>query len=478
MAGKPRTDRRDTRDPLPDRQPTAVRAAVTRRVPPGSRWRWVLPLVLAPILISAAFILCAYGPLLKTLIPLRAAYPLQPSPTIAEPIPHLFSHDEESLRRNRTLIQRGQAPATLQDAHAALLVEADSLLTVGPFSVADKPMGPPDGSVHDFYTLSPYFWPNGMIPGGKPYYYRDGLRNPEADSDRYDSVRLSRFTHAVRVSSLAYYFSGKPGFAERTALLLRTWFLDPDTRMNPHLANAQAMPGWADGWNWGMIRLRDFAELTDAARLLQGSEAWSDSEQIRLQQWYRDLLNWIADHPFGRREYRKPNNHGTWFDAAVSGIALFVGDQATARGLIEASAELRIERAIDPDGSQPQELSRSIPIHYAIFNLEALARISQIGERIEVDVWGYEGPDGQSIGRALRWMHRVLVEEGADSRIAWEVIERDLDRRNRRKLLSILGAHRERLEASKSPVPDWIEELRDHLALDPIDEGWEGLLTR
>jgi len=438
----------------------------------------VLPLVLTLILISVVVILCAYGPLLKTLIPLRAAYPVRPSPTIAEPIPHLFSHDEKVLRRNRTLIQRGQASATLRDAYEALLAEADSLLTVGPFSVADKPIGPRGGSVHDFYTLSPYFWPNGFIPGGKPYFYRDGLRNPEADSDRYDSVRLSRFTHAVRVSSLAYYFSGRADFAERTAVLLRTWFLDSRTGMNPHLANAQAMPGWADGWNWGMIRLRDFAELTDAARLLQGSEPSSDFDHVGLQQWYRDLLNWISDHPFGRREYRKPNNHGTWFDAAVAGIALFVGDEATARGLIQASAELRIGRAINPDGSQPQELSRSIPIHYSIFNLEALTRISQIGERIEIDVWGYEGPEGQSIGRALRWLHRALVEKGADSRIDREVIERDLDRRNRRKLLSILGAHRERLEASHSPVPEWIEELRDHLAQDLINEGWEGLLTR
>jgi hypothetical protein len=390
----------------------------------------------------------------------------------------LFSYDDDLLRRNRVLIQEAEAPATLRDAYEALLAEADSLLTAGPFSVTDKPTGPRGGSVHDFYTLSPYFWPNRIIPGGKPYFYRDGIRNPEADSDRYDSVRLFRFTHAVRVLSLAYYFSGEPDFADRTAVLLRTWFLDSDTRMNPHLANAQAMPGWADGWNWGMIRLRDFAELTDAARLLQGSETWSDSDRMSLQQWYRSLLNWIADHPFGRREYRKPNNHGTWFDAAVAGIALFVGDEATARSLIQSSAELRIERALNSDGSQPQELSRSIPIHYSIFNLEALTRIAQIGERIDVDVWGYAGCEGQSIGRALHWLHRVLLEEGADSPIGREVIEKDLDARNRQKLLSILRAHRDKLKASHSSVPAWIEELRGYLSLDLMDEGWEGVLTR
>jgi hypothetical protein len=430
------------------------------------------------VFISAIVILVLYGPLLKTLIPLRATYPVRPSTTIASPVPHLFSYDDEVLRRNRVLIQEGRAPAALRDAHEALLTEARSLLTAGPFSVTDKVMAPHGESVHDFCTLSPYFWPNGIIPGGKPYYYRDGIRNPEADSGRYDSVRLSRFTHAVRVLSLAYYFSGEADFADRTAVLLRTWFLDPDTRMNPHLANAQAMPGWADGWNWGMIRLRDFSEATDAARMLQGSRAWSDSDHISLQQWYRSLLNWIADHPFGRREYRKPNNHGTWFDAAVAGVALFVGDEVTARGLIQASAELRIERAIDSDGSQPQELSRSKPIHYSIFNLEALTRIAQIGERIGVDVWGFAGSEGQSIGMALRWLHRVLLEEGAESPMAREVIEKDLDPGNRKKLLSILGAHQDRFEAAYSSVPAWIGELRDHLAQDLMDEAWEGVLTR
>jgi hypothetical protein len=442
----------------------------------GFRW-WVAPaFVLTPIFIAAVVILVLYGPLLKTLIPLRATYPVRPSATIGRPVPHLFSYDDEVLRRNRERIQEGRAVATLRDAHQALLAEAVSLLAVGPFSVSDKPMGPGGGSVHDFYTLSPYFWPNGIIPGGKPYFYRDGIRNPEADSDRYDSVRLARFAHAVRVLSLAYYFSGEPDFAERASVLLRTWFLDSDTRMNPHLANAQAMPGWADGWNWGMIRLRDFAEATDAARIIQGSEPWSDADQIGLQQWYRSLLNWVADHPFGKREYRKPNNHGTWFDAAVAGIALFVGDEATARDLIQASAELRIERAIEPDGSQPQELSRSIPIHYSIFNLEALTRIAQIGERIGVDVWGFAGSEGQSIGSALRWLHRVLLEEGAGSPVGREVIEKDLDPRNRQKLLSILGAHQGRLEAAHSPVPAWIEELRDHLSQGLVDEGWEGVL--
>ncbi len=42
---------------------------------------------------------------------------------------------------------------------------------------------------------------------------------------------------------LAYYFSENEMYAEHAAKLLRVWFLDPETRMNPNLNYAQAIKG-------------------------------------------------------------------------------------------------------------------------------------------------------------------------------------------------------------------------------------------
>jgi hypothetical protein len=421
-------------------------------------------------------VLRTYGPLLRTLVPLRTAFPLRKNDHIGESIPFFFSFDPETARGSEELYRR-----------------AESMLTRDPFSVTHKAGVPRGGSLHDFYTLSPFFWPNGITPGGRPYIYRDGRKNPEADSDRYDRVRLSRFKDSLMTLSAAYHFSGDERYGQQASRLLRVWFLGPSTRMNPHLANAQAMPGLTEGWSWGMIRLRDFAEICDAVRLIEDSPYLPESEYHGLQAWYRELLNWIAVHPFGRREYRKPNNHGTWFDASVSSIALFVGDTETARVILAKSGDLRIKRAIGPDGAQPMELVRSKPIHYSIFNLEALMIVIRAGQVLGIDIRNFEEDDRSSVDRsaagqsresrsyesrasnypagaaeasilaAIRWLYDIYTGESTHPALDGSVLEADLDDRNRRKLRRILSEYTRLLRATGAPIPGWMQDFSNSL---------------
>ena len=126
------------------------------------------------------------------------------------------------------------------------------------------------------------------------------------------------------------------------------WFLDPATRMNPHLRFAQLVRGNPRERGSGIIDSRWFIEVVDAVGLLQDSKAWSARDQQQLQEWFSAYLKWLLTSPNGEHERNAKNNHGSWYAAQTAAYALFIGDTATARGIIE-SVKQRIREIIQKE---------------------------------------------------------------------------------------------------------------------------------
>src|SRR3954466_4902684 len=117
-------------------------------------------------------------------------------------------------------------------ARQALMQAADRALEQKPVSVMDKKKVPPSGDKHDYLSQAPYWWPDPAKPDGKPYIRKDGQRNPEIDAIA-DHDNLGRLGDAVATLGLAYAYTGREVYAAHAARLVRAWFLDPATRMNP-----------------------------------------------------------------------------------------------------------------------------------------------------------------------------------------------------------------------------------------------------
>jgi hypothetical protein len=275
--------------------------------------------------------------------------------------------------------------ADLMPAYSKLRRDAEKALAVGPFSVMDKPAAAPSGANHDYYSLAPYWWPNPATRDGLPYVRRDGEVNPERD--RYDATARSKMENNVITLALAYFFSGDERFAGHACQLLRVWFLDPATRMNPHLTYSQAVPGRPGGRGAGIIEGRMFSRLVDAIALLTPSSHWTTADQQGLTCWFQHYLQWLLTSPQGQAEAAAPNNHGSWYDVQVAAIALFVNDEAVARRVLTQSAPQRIANQIAADGSQPNELMRTRSLSYSIMNLTALMDLADLAGHYTYDLW-------------------------------------------------------------------------------------------
>src|SRR5437660_2728746 len=115
---------------------------------------------------------------------------------------------------------------------------------------------------------------------------------------------------ASRTLSLAFYFTGKEEYAAKATQILRAWFLDAATRMNPNLEYAQFVPGVNTGRGIGLIETRGLARLVDAIGLLETTSAWTPADDRGVREWYATFLDWMQTSKNGRDESASKNNHG------------------------------------------------------------------------------------------------------------------------------------------------------------------------
>ncbi|MFD6290458.1 alginate lyase family protein [Streptomyces sp. NPDC060205] len=370
------------------------------------------------VLMSLALFVGLLGPVASAH---PGAAPTRPVPAGADHSstaqPRTVVLDGGRLRQTRVRLQHGDPQ--LRGAVTQLTGRADNWLNQGPWTVVDKPRPAPSGDVHDYLSQAPYWWPSQSPtadnPWGCPYVQRDGERNPEVDSGT-DRLDLEKVFDASYDLALAWHYTGKRQYAEKAAQVLRTWFLASATRMNPDLDHAQFIPCKYDGRAIGIIDFsQSYTAVLDAVAILEsGAPAWSRADRAGMRQWNSDFLHWLTTSEFGRQEAAAANNHGTFYDLLVAGLASATGEKDLARRTVREAAVKRIDPQIAADGSQPQELTRTRSWHYSTFDLVAYTRLAAIGQHLGVDLWRHRGPEGQNLFQAVRYLLPA-----ATGRAAW-----------------------------------------------------------
>lgn len=343
--------------------------------------------------------------------------------------PHTFVLNGETLAGAKARLAAGDL--ALKPALARLRKEADAALAMKPVSVMDKTRTPPSGSKHDYISQAPYFWPDPTKPDGLPYIRKDGQRNPEVDRGT-DRPALGRMLGAVNTLALAYYFTNEPRYAEHAALLVRTWFLDPATRMNPHLDFGQYIPGINTGRGIGLIETAHLGQLCDDLALLDGCPTWTSDDARGFHDWLTAYFTWLTTSKNGRDEAAAENNHGTWYDAQAASIALTLGKTDAARAILSTGLKKRLEFEIEPDGSQPRELARTKSLSYSTMNLAAMFTNARLAGDIGLDWWQHASADGRSLHAALNYLAPY-----ADPKKSWP--KKDLIEGDRASIVALVA---------------------------------------
>lgn len=339
----------------------------------------------------------------------------------------MFLLDSAQLQRAREQIQNGDEPLTA--ALQQVKVQAETAKSRPFATVMDKAQTPPSGDKHDFLSRGPYWWPDPETPDGLPYVRRDGLLNP--DTVGLDNFALKDSMRDAEILALAYFYNGDETLAQTATQRLRAWFLDPATRMNPHLEYGQAIPGICEGRGIGIIDTVSLRLLPDVLEWLKPSSAWTAQDDAGLRQWMSDYLDWLLHSSHGQDEARAHNNHGTWYDVQVALLALAVRRDEIAQNILCEVPAKRLAKHLEADGCQPHELSRTRSFSYSCYNLLGLFDLATLAERIGLDLWSWRGENGATLRRALEFLAPY-----ADAKNVWPFEQVVADDRSR--LLELL----------------------------------------
>lgn len=281
-----------------------------------------------------------------------------------------------------------------------ILKAANQYLSEAPIAITASHSSRSAGGMHDFFSEGDYWWPDPQNPGG-PYIQRDGMSNPDNFIEHRRA--LTRLSLQVPALAAAYLVTRDERYAKHAIRHLRAWFLDPSTRMNPNLQYAQAIHGRFMGRGIGVIDTIHLVEVARAIEVLRGSRALSTTELVDITQWFTDYLRWMTTSKNGLEEREAKNNHGTCWVMQVAAFAHLVGDEKLLDYCRERFKTVIVPNQIAADGSFPQELRRTKPYGYSLFNLDAMTTICQILSTPADNLWTFAA-NGRGMRRALEYM--------------------------------------------------------------------------
>jgi hypothetical protein len=310
-------------------------------------------------------------------------------------------------------------PAATPTRPDVAAIDHDRIVAAAARYVTERPAPPATlvcprnpGSLHDYYSEA-----ESQAAGTA-----DATPTASTGTQPFTAHRDALFALGLQVPALAaaHLLTGDGRFAERAMLHLRSWFIDPATRMTPRLDYGQspihgssAAPG---GSFTGILETLPLVEVAQAIPFLAASEAMSEADLAALHAWFAEYLRWLTEpQDSGPRlaalARDRKDHHGTSWMLQVSAYSLLTAPENGAPKTESKSMDdlrhrfrtVTLRAQITAEGKFPRVLSSEMPYRNSLFNLDMLAAICNLLSTRFESVWDYELEDGPGVRGAIAY---------------------------------------------------------------------------
>ncbi len=286
--------------------------------------------------------------------------------------------------------------------HQQIRAACEREMKRGPWSVTyARPKGL-DIARNDYYSEGPYWWPDPKNPNG-PYIRKDGERNPNRDDKNRRA--LGDMSEAVMALGLGAWLFDDARYAQQAAKLVRVWFIDDATRMNPNLNYGQAVRGHNNGRGAGIIDTVSLIYAAQGMALLDRSGKWNEADSRAARQWYASYVKWLNSSKNGLDEKKAQNNHGTWWTSQVAAFSAFSHNQDVQTQMWERFHKYLVPTEIQPNGSCPREEARTNSLSYSAMNLDGFSILCRLAQQDGKNLWS-----GTTLEQSFHYLRPYVLE--------------------------------------------------------------------
>ena len=243
---------------------------------------------------------------------------------------------------------------------------------------------------------------------GLPYIRRDCESNP--DNFGWHRYALRKMRTMTAHLSRAYMQTKEEKYAKKAVQLLKTFFIDQQTKMLPHLLYAQAIPGLYSGRGIGIIDTLHLTDIPYAVKALKGSKALTNEIYDLLIDWFSKYLEWMTTHQYGIDESNEQNNHSICYYVQVAVFSLFTNNTK----IFEHCKDMFVKKVIiqmNKNGGFDKELARTKPYAYSLMVLDNYIIMCHVLSDSKDNFWQYQGKNGQGAKKAVEFMLPYMLDK-------------------------------------------------------------------
>ncbi len=305
---------------------------------------------------------------------------------------------------NKDVSINGQIMEILKDS---VILYANEYLSEIPRTVTSYTSSRSAGGIHDYFSEGDYWWPDPDNPDG-PYIRKDGMTNPDNFTAHREA--LIRFSEIVGNLVSAYLVTKDSVYAQAAIEHCKAWFINDNTKMNPNFQFSQAIKGRHTGRGIGIIDGIHFMEVVQSLMVLEQLGIAKERDMKAFRTWFSDFVFWLTSHEYGQDEMVHPNNHGTCWNMQVGLYATFTKNDSVLTLCRENFKNTILPNQMADNGSFPEELQRTKPYGYSLFNLDAMVMNCLVLSDESNNLWEYGTKSGKTIKLGLDFM-KPYVED-------------------------------------------------------------------